>query len=214
MQQSRSSYPRPLRNALLLGVSCAAIAACSSSPFEERTLDELRASVVESVQRELRPLGDKPAWKTPVGSASATSFLDERLDELNAMGGPTSYEHPDPVLSVDIEEDLTDEELKSLRGAEAELFKFGENLLGEPTSTFRLSLQQAITSAVSNNLDVQSARLDPAISEAQVANAESVFDWVFFGSYDFARTDQVQATPIVGGVPVGEIGRASCRERV
>lgn len=177
---------------------------CNSTPFDENsTIENLRASVVESAERELRPLGESPNWKTTEGRTESLDFLNERLDELKAMGGPESYDDEAPVLSEDIREDLTDEDLARLREEERALFELGENLLGEKTETFKLSLRQAIGSAVAHNLDVQIARLEPAISEAQVAGAESVFDWVLFGSYEFQRTDSVQQTPIVNGVPVG-----------
>lgn len=203
MKQTPTSYPRPVRTAVALAVIAASAVSCAPSPFQDRTLDELRASVVESARRELAPLGETPRPRTPSGRPDTQDFLAERLDELNEIAGPMSYEERDAVLSADIREDLADDQLEELRAQEPELFALKDNLLGRPTETFALSLRQAISSAVSNNLNVQIARLEPAISEAQVAGAESVFDWVFFGNYEYENNDQVQQTPIVAGNPVG-----------
>ncbi len=202
MKQTYTSYRRPVRAAVALSV-CGLAVACSSSPFQERTLSELRASVLESAQRELRPLGEAGVDRTPSGREGTRDFLSERLEELNKMAGPGSYNETDAVLSSDIAEDLDEAQLDALREAEAGLFELGEDLLGEGAAYFRLTLRQAVSSAVSSNLDVQIAHLEPAISEAQVAVAESVFDWVFFATYEFARLDRVQQTPVVAGVPVG-----------
>ena len=202
MHKLASSYPRLLCTASVVGLA-SILVSCSGTPFALRTMDELKASVVESAGRELRPLGEQRVEVTPTGRPETASFLEERLEELDSMGGPVSYLGADSVLSRDIREDLTDEELGRLRDAEEDLFRLGTDLLGAPTRTFDLSLQQAVASAVEHNLNVQIARLEPAISEAQVARAESVFDWVFFADYDFQKIDQVQQTPIVAGTPVG-----------
>src|SRR5690606_15774467 len=105
-------------------------------------------------------------------------FPPERMTELEKMAGPSSYPRELPEL--------------------------GPDLLREGTApAFQIDLQQAVARAVSHNLAAQSARLEPAISEAQVVAAEAAFDWVFFADGRWTSVDQPQTTPIIGGVPVG-----------
>jgi outer membrane protein TolC len=71
-----------------------------------------------------------------------------------------------------------------------------------------VSLRSAVESAVRNNLSIQIARLQPAITEADVVRAEAAFDAVFFSNVDLAKIDEPTTVPIVRGlggspVPVG-----------
>jgi outer membrane protein TolC len=60
-----------------------------------------------------------------------------------------------------------------------------------------------VKSAVNNNLNVQFARLAPAISQNQLAAAEAAFDWVLFNNATWNDTDQPRASQSIGGSPVG-----------
>lgn len=58
----------------------------------------------------------------------------------------------------------------------------GLDLLGRETVLIPVSLQGVVQAAVRENLDVEFAQYGPAISQAQLVEAESVFDWTLFGS--------------------------------
>ena len=75
----------------------------------------------------------------------------------------------------------------------------GPELPGEESQQVGLSLREAIATSVRNNLQTQNARLQQAVTDAQVAQAEAVFDTVFVAGTQFTR----QTTPQVGfsGLP-------------
>ena len=75
----------------------------------------------------------------------------------------------------------------------------GPELPGEKSQQVGLSLREAIATSVRNNLQTQNARLQQAVTDAQVAQAEAVFDTVFVAGTQFSR----QTTPQVGfsGLP-------------
>jgi len=154
------------------------VAGACSSPLAPEPQDTLHRSVIGSVERETRaaeaatPGGSQP--RTLQRRPSTLVFKPETLEELEKMAGPTSYP--------------------------PELPPMGDNLLGTPTDTFPISLRQAIVSAVEQNLTVQLARLEPAISEQQALAAQAAFDWVFFADYRWANIDSPQATgPFAAG---------------
>ncbi len=91
-------------------------------------------------------------------------LTQERRDQLDAMSGIRSYEN--------------------------QPLKLGPDLLGggEP-DVVSLTLEQAVSAAVKNNLDVQLARLRPAISQTQITQADAVFDAVVFADLSVSRLD-------------------------
>ncbi|GAB4549202.1 MAG: TolC family protein [Phycisphaerales bacterium] len=109
-------------------------------------------------------------------------FSPERLDELNRMGGPTAYD------------------------GEA-LGDLGPDLLGrdgnDAPPPLTISLHRAVTKAIEHNLALQSARLTPAIAQADVVSADAAFDWVFFADFSWNGTDEPSRVPVFNGVPVG-----------
>jgi outer membrane protein TolC len=86
-------------------------------------------------------------------------------------------------------------------------FDLGPDLTGGVQQEVTISLRSAIDSAVRNNLSIQIARLQPAITEADVVAAEAAFDAVFFSSVDLAKIDEptpVTAVNLGGSLsPVG-----------
>ena len=98
-------------------------------------------------------------------SAVEKSLIEQgRITELDEMSGPTAYEH--------------------------QSLQLGPNLLNEEQEeTVQMTTQQAIQLAVRNNLDVQVARIGPAISQSQVTQAEAVFDAVYFADVSYSSTD-------------------------
>ena len=99
------------------------------------------------------------------------------VEELDRMSGPGAYE--------------------------ATQIELGKGLDGVAAPTVRMGLQRAVALAVAHNLDVKLAQIIPAISEAQVVEAEAAFDAVFFNDFSFTKTDRPQPVTVVGGIPVG-----------
>src|SRR5262249_50616324 len=67
----------------------------------------------------------------------------------------------------------------------------------------KVTLERAIRSGTQHNLNVQLARLAPAVQGAQVASAEAAFDWVFFENFSWTATDEPRAASAIGGSAVG-----------
>lgn len=108
---------------------------------------------------------------------------DDRRTELNTLSGWSSYDNAQTPPDRDLQ--------------------------GNASPTVAVSLERIIRAAVQQNLRVQSARLDPAIREAQVVEAEARFDWVFFTGVDWANTDEPRVVPVIGGVPVASRANVS-----
>lgn len=132
---------------------------------------------MESARREIQEATRRPAPRPLQRTPTDLRFTPERLEELEEMGGPDAY-----------------------RSVEAPL---GMDLLGDETVVIAINLQDAVTRAVRHNLNVQTATLGPAISEAQVVAAEAAFDWSVFGGVDLSRIDQPSVVPAINGVPIG-----------
>ncbi|MDX1564301.1 MAG: TolC family protein, partial [Phycisphaeraceae bacterium] len=145
--------------------------------------DALSGSVVQWHRKNLRGLSagskEKPAsTETPQKDLKLESILRNR-EELDRMSGPNALVYrklrPNPGPALD----------------------------GSKTEAVTLSLDDAVRRAVDHNLDVKVARLAPGISQAQFEAAEAAFDFVFFLSGSYGRTDRPQPTPVIGGIPVG-----------
>ncbi|MBL0922042.1 MAG: TolC family protein [Phycisphaerales bacterium] len=177
------SHARRLARAALnlSGPAAILFAAGCAGPFESTEQSQaLRRSVMESVAREARaaePVGAEASPRTLTRTPGEVSFPPERMAELERMAGPASYRGVAPPESTD--------------------------LLGQQSGEVTLSLEAAIGAAIENNLDVQAARLAPAISGARVIAAEAAFDWVFFGGVDWSSLDQPRVVPAINGIPVG-----------
>ena len=70
-------------------------------------------------------------------------------------------------------------------------------------STITVTVEEAIQSAITNNLDLKLARLEPAISKESLTQAEAVFDFLFSGSATNRAVKIPQQQSIFGGVPFG-----------
>lgn len=157
------------------------------TPFEplegETTLQEY---VHEAVQRELAPLPEgEQSVTTADGPSPVEDALAERREELDRIS-PFGDGIIDPAAT-----------------------QLGLDLAGDPQQHITLNLQQAILSAVENNIAVQSSRLQPAISAEDVIGAKAVFDWLLFGDFQFTKTDQPTTVPSLGGILLGSPFRAS-----
>jgi len=141
-----------------------------------------------------RPLGG-PGWATrdepdPLARIAAESLLRQGVAEGGDATPRTLQEAPTAVE-------------RALEGRRAELdamgpqfasggprLQIGPNLLGEPAEQAPLTLRAAIETAVANNLGVQVARIDQAISQAEIVKAEAIFDAVLFAGTGFGVVDQ------------------------
>lgn len=159
-----------------------ALTGCQT-PFGPRDADEIYVqSVKQAVDRELVSLpeagssADKRLMTTqPLGATEKA--LENRREELDAIG--------------------------PYRRDQRDRYELGNDLTGEPQQEIAVNLQSAIQSAVRLNLSVQRARLEPAITEAQVVAADAVFDAVWFVNYDHTRTDQPRTVPVINSIPIG-----------
>lgn len=154
------------------------IAGCQT-PFGPREPDEmLRQSLEQAVQRELATLPDSGTrLETTQPPGETERALKQRRQELDALG-PYGRDNRDT-------------------------FELGHDLTGAAQAELAISLESAIRSAVAANLAVQRARLEPAITGADVVAAEAVFDAIFFASGRYDRIDEPQTTPVINGIPVG-----------
>lgn len=109
--------------------------------------------------------------------ASVEERLKDRREELEQLAGPLSYGSAQEPLGMD--------------------------LAGREQQQVSLNLQQAVATAVKNNLDLQLAEFQPQIAEAQLVQAEAVFDAVFFANANLLWLDEPQPTPTLNGIPLG-----------
>jgi outer membrane protein TolC len=107
----------------------------------------------------------------------------------------------------DVESELTDErreeldEMSGLGAYQGIRLEPGIDLLGDDSvDVLRMTLQEAIAMAVRNNLDVQVARMTPAISEARIVQAQAVFDATFFTDINYSNLDTPQPGGFVPGI--------------
>jgi outer membrane protein len=99
------------------------------------------------------------------------------MEELNRMAGPASYA--------------------------TEKLDLGPSLYGTEQRTAPITLERVIKTVVRNNLNVEFARLAPAISQQQLIAAEAAFDWVLFNNTTWNATDQPRTNTSIGGSQVG-----------
>jgi len=147
-------------------------------PLHSDQAEAIHQSLVESVRREIASL---PEEAEPVRTVQpperTTDAIERRREELEAMAGPGSYRDEQPGAYLD--------------------------LAGTPQQEVAISLQQAIQTGVRNNLAAQIARLQPGISEAQLAAAEAAFDALFFTDLSYTKLDEPNTVPVLRGVPLG-----------
>lgn len=167
--------------ALVCGALAFALApAGCRSPFAPReTSRELRQTVTAAIDRELsalpEPASDEP--QAPIRAESPVEAqLADRREELEAIAPAL----PPRQIPVDL----------------------GTDLVGEPQAEVAITLREAITTAVANNLSVQTARLQPAIAWEDLLAAEAVFDAVLFGGAEYQSIEEPMPLRFVGDPPV------------
>jgi len=153
-----------------VGVVGAGLMGCAS-PLERTDGDALRESMLAEYRRELGEAGEATAQR--VGrevSEVEANLSDERRAELEAMSGVGAYDDVPLALG----DSLT--------------ARAGEAGGGAADAVVRMSLEEAVASAVEHNLNVRLARLDPAISQTQVTRALAAFDATFFTDAGYGKT--------------------------
>lgn len=162
-----------------LGLALLAGLAGCMSPMNVESEKELRKAVIESAKRELRESEQYPApLETKRDPGLSRLGLPERvIPELERMAGPSSYDPRALVMT--------------------------EDLHGQATKRVAVSLQRVVRTTVENNLGVQFARLAPAVTEADVVQAEAAFDWTLFSNFNWADIDEQRPRPIFGGTASG-----------
>lgn len=163
-----------LTGSACLGVASAAWLAGCAGPMDQTPEEALRESMISAHRAHLASVAEARVLELSREPSDVESELsDERRAELDEMSGPSAYK---------------DRELQT-----------GTDLTGSDAApAVRLSLQQAVALAVKNNLDLQVARMTPAISEARIVQAQGVFDATFFTNANLSKLDTPQPT---GNVP-------------
>jgi len=148
-----------------IALALIALAGGCETPIGDQADRTLRESVIDSVRREAAD-SEKYAGERRTDRNRASELLGikpELLPELRAMAGPEA--------------------------TEPKQLDLGEGIIGPGGKAQRVSMVHAVRSAAENNLQVQFARLAPAVSEAQLVAAEAAFDWTFFSNLTYSNTD-------------------------
>ena len=151
------------------------------SPFQAETEEELRDRLLSANRAYLRAVSAGPVIElSRTVSDVETELTDVRRAELDKMSGPSAY-----------------------TGRPLDL---GPDLMGiEEIQTVGMSLQRAIHLAAQNNLDVQIARIQPAINQARVTQEEANFDAIYFADFNFEKLDTPQPPSLGGFAQFGQV---------
>lgn len=133
---------------------------------------ELQDQIIASHRAFVKAASAGPVIEVARAPSTVEAKLSpERRTELDRISGPPSYvgDHLD----------------------------LGADLMGSTTRDMvNMSLQRAVELAARNNLDVQFAKLVPAVGSAQVTQAEAAFDAVFFTSLEWQNLDTPKPPPL------------------
>ena len=166
-----------------------AVAACAMTGCQwfakgplDRTVDQqLREQMAAQYRQYLDQVKESPDIEVTRPKSNVDAHIkeadrEERRADWKKMGGPESYK--DSPL------------------------KLGKDLTGKSDApVLNMTLKRAIQLAVKNNLDVEQARIVPAITGAQVTQALAVFDALYFASLTHDVLDT--QTPALVFMPPG-----------
>ena len=173
-----SAEPGPLggvATAMAAALAAGILAGCES-PYQRDAADDLRRSVQAAVDREVAGMPLTGTEQTTVKTAMPLPpEFDARIDELNQLGP----RWVDDDARIDL----------------------GRGLDGEDLKPVSISLEEAVRSAVLNNLGIQRTRIGQAISAAEVVRAEAVFDAVLGAGANFARINEPKPAILVPTQP-------------
>ncbi len=167
-----ASQTVPVARVLLLGLLWAG--GCQS-PFVADDGEQLRRDVIARARAAI----DHEAEPGAVGNDIDLRQLGidpQRIGELDRVSGPGR--HRDSAVNP------------------------GEGLDGTEPQHVRMTLQQAIMTALRHNLSTEVARIAPQIRDTQITEARGQFDPVAFSEANVGQTDRPQAASALGGVPV------------
>ncbi len=183
MKHTNSTRMFPVRSWIAIAqiAGAGALLVGCASPIAQRTEQELRRSVIESARREIAEAEANPRRQI----TSRTSSLDEL--EIR----PEHLEHIEREFSSRAY--LDDLASGAGEGADPIESLLAEDLYGQRQRVVGVSLERCVRSAAERNLDVQIARLGPAILEADVVAAQAAFDWLLFSNNQWSDTDRPQA---------------------
>lgn len=171
---SRPMRPATSRLSCILAILVGFGVVACETPFHPIDDASLRAAIEAAAAREVEHAGDggfRPLEQPP---NDVPEMLAPRADQLAKLGPQ--------VWSV---------------GADLDL---GPDLDGGSPRAVQIGLREAIVTAVRNNLGVQGARLQQAVTQADIIRAEAAFDAVLLASTGFSRIDE----PAVTFAPPGE----------
>lgn len=163
------------RPGLAFVMTLALLSAGCETPFQPLDDASLRAAIDAAASREVESAGDATPRPLVQPENDVPAMLAPRAEQL-AKIGPQVW----------------------AAGAGLDL---GPDLDGRTARSVQVGLQQAIVTAVRNNLGVQGARLQEAVTQADIVRAEAAFDAVLFANTGFSRIDQ----STILFVPPGEI---------
>ena len=173
----------------VLAIGSMALAAGCASPIAHRTEGELRRTVVDSAKREIAEAAANPQRRMTDRSSGLDELeiRPEHLEQIEREYSPRGY--------------LNDLAASAGVGADPIEPLLSEDLFGQKQRVVGVSLERCVHSAAERNLDVQLARLGPAIREADVVSAQAAFDWLLFSNTQWQDTDRPQAGVAFGGTP-------------
>ena len=153
--------------ALLLAIGT--LAAGCTHPLSrslEQSLQEQLLATHRAYRQTLQGSSTTIETSRPISDVEA-KLTAARRQELDEMSGMTAYQG----LKLDLGPDLN-----GRRGDQA-------------APTVAMSLRRAIHDAVANNLNIQIARIEPAVSDTLVTQAEAAFDATYFAELSWSKLD-------------------------
>ncbi len=169
--RSRSTLPAspsslPAGVVVVAGMVALLAGGCqTASPIADQSEKQLKRSLIEAAERELEDTKGQPL---PVVTdrdegIQRLELRDDIRNELELMAGPKAYGDQVPALGVD--------------------------LTGRAVRTVSINLERVIRGVIEQNVQIQFARLQPAISEAQLQAAEAAFDWTLVANTNYSAQD-------------------------
>ncbi|MSR40700.1 MAG: TolC family protein [Phycisphaerales bacterium] len=161
------AFVRGLATTMLATVALVGCQSPLTTASSELPGEDLKRAVNSSFDAQLAQI---PAGSAPIIGATECeieTMLAARRVELDAIGPKMSELGPALDASIPL-----------------------DGLQAGASPQVILSLKTAIQTAVANNLSVQNAQLQKAVTDAQIVQAEAAFDWVFGASTGYQRIEQ------------------------
>ncbi len=156
---------------------------CTTSEPESRPrMENLMQSVIEDQLAMLGPL-DAPAYQPLPAPTQVDEVLGDRLEELDATGGPASYDGLELALPDD------------LAGVTEELDS--------------IDLRWAVGAAAEYNLGVRFTAEQSLIAEEEITVARAEFDPSIFSDVEVGTADEPRTVPEINGILLGNPRSAS-----